>query len=489
MTTLAAATRRVLLLAIDAHRHEPDTARWLNDQLRRLDEPLRVAIAGKVKAGKSTLLNALVGEQVAPTDAGECTRVVTWYRDGTTPKIVLHPRTGTPRPLPVRRRDGALTIDLGGTAAEECERLVVDWPAQSLRSTTLIDTPGIASTSTAVSQRTVDFLDPDDDTPTEADAVVYLMRHVHARDAAFLEAFRDRGVARATAVNAVAVLSRADEIGGGRVDAMVSARGIAGRYRSDPTVRGLCQNVVAVAGLLAETGRTLRQAEHTALAALGRTARDVLEAELLSADRFLRAGREGDVSTEVRRRLLARFGLFGIRLSTSLIRQGAADPATLAKQLVDRSGLRELEQVLHTQFTERRDALKARSALLAVDAVLRTGDGGARRGPLAREIDRVLSGAHEFTELRLLGALRSGTVTLPSRDASDGERLLGDAGASPAARLGLGADAPPDELTEAAYAALERWQRHTVNPMLGRATSDACRAVVRSCEGILAGLA
>ena len=39
----------------------------------RLDEPLRVAIAGKVKAGKSTLLNALVGEQVAPTDAGECT--------------------------------------------------------------------------------------------------------------------------------------------------------------------------------------------------------------------------------------------------------------------------------------------------------------------------------------------------------------------------------------------------------------------------------
>ena len=32
----------------------------------RLDGPLRVAIAGKVKAGKSTLLNALVGEKVAP---------------------------------------------------------------------------------------------------------------------------------------------------------------------------------------------------------------------------------------------------------------------------------------------------------------------------------------------------------------------------------------------------------------------------------------
>jgi hypothetical protein len=490
VTALTAAARRVLLLAIDAHRDRPETARWLHDQLCRLDEPLRVAIAGKVKAGKSTLLNALVGEQVAPTDAGECTRVVTWYRDGATPRIVLHRRDGAPRALPVRRHDGALTIDLGGTPAEQCARLVVDWPAQSLRSTTLIDTPGIASTSTAVSQRTVDFLDPDDDTPTEADAVVYLMRHVHAQDAAFLEAFRDRGVARATAVNTVAVLSRADEIGGGRVDAMFSARGIAARYRADPTVRGLCQNVVAVAGLLAETGRTLRQAEHTALAALAGVPRDDLEAELLSVDRFLRAGRDGAVSAEVRGRLLDRFGLFGIRLSTSLIRQGADTPVALAGELVARSGLGELEQVLHTQFTERRDVLKARSALLAVEGVLRgESRGDARGGPaLAREIEKVLAGAHEFTELRLLGTLRSGAVALPGGAAAEAERLLGDAGTTPPARLGRPADETPDELRRAAFAALDRWQRHAVNPMLGRAAAEACRAVVRSCEGVVAAL-
>jgi 50S ribosome-binding GTPase len=495
MTALAAATRRVLLLAIDANRGDPATARWLHDQLRRLDEPLRVAIAGKVKAGKSTLLNALVGEQVAPTDAGECTRVVTWYRDGTAPRIVLHPRAGSARSLPVRRHDGALSIDLGGTPAEECERLVVDWPAQSLRSTTLIDTPGIASTSAAVSQRTVDFLDPDPvdgrGTPTEADAVVYLMRHVHARDAAFLEAFRDRGAARATAVNAVAVLSRADEIGGGRVDAMFSARGIAARYRADPTVRGLCQNVVAVAGLLAQTGRTLRQAEHTALVALAGTPRDTLEAQLMSVDRLLRAGHEDAVTAEVRGRLLDRFGLFGIRLSTSLVRQGADSPAALATELVARSGLRELEQVLATQFTERRDVLKARSALLAVDSVLRgePRPGRDTRGePLAREIEKVLAGAHEFTELRLLAALRSGAVTVPAGDAAEAERLLGDAGTAPAARLGLPAGESPDELQRAAFAALDRWQRHAVNPMLGRQTAQACGAVVRSCEGILAGL-
>jgi len=480
---LTAATRRVLLLAIEARRDDPPTARWLRAQLDRLDAPLRIAIAGKVKAGKSTLLNALVGEQVAPTDAGECTRVVTWYRDGPAPRIVLHPHRGAATPLPVTRRDGALVIDLGGTPAERVERLVVDWPAQSLRAATLIDTPGIASTSEATARRTVAFLDPDDETPTEADAVVYLMRHLHATDAAFLESFRDQGVARATAVNTVAVISRADEIGGGRIDALFSARAIAQRYRADPVVRGLCQDVVAVAGLLAQTGRTLRQSEHAALTELTRAPRERLDADLLSADRFLRSTGAGPAA-DVRSRLLHRFGIYGIRLSTTLIRQGAASPSALAAELVARSGLHELQEVLHSRFGARRDLLKARSALLAVESVLRAG----RDPRLAAEVERILAGAHEFTELRLLGALRSGGVVLPPVAAEEAERLLGAAGGTAAVRLGLPDRASPGEQRHAAHAALERWQRHAVNPLYGRATADGCRVVVRSCEGILAAL-
>ena len=47
----------------------PDSKQRLQGLAQRLDEPLRVAIAGKVKAGKSTLLNALVGQELAPTDS------------------------------------------------------------------------------------------------------------------------------------------------------------------------------------------------------------------------------------------------------------------------------------------------------------------------------------------------------------------------------------------------------------------------------------
>jgi len=478
--SLTTAARRVLMLAIDAHRDDPRATHYLHGQLQRLDEPLRVAIAGKVKAGKSTLLNALVGEQVAPTDAGECTRVVTWYRDGPSPRILLQPRGGPPTPLPVRRRDGALTIDLGGVPAERVDRLTVDWPSQNLRLTTLIDTPGIASLTKENSRRTVAFLDPEDERPTEADAVIYLMRHLHAADAEFLESFRDRGVARAGAVHTIAVLSRADEIGGGRVDAMFSARGIAQRYRADPTMRGLCQNVVAVAGLIAETGRTLRQSEYAELVELAGVPKADLESQLRSVDRFLRGPDPAG-----RRKLLARFGIFGIRLGTSLVRQGATSPAALATELVGRSGLGELQRVLQTQFMQRRDLLKARSALLAVDSVLRV---TGRGEPLLQDIERILTGAHELAELRLLAALRAGLVELPRGAGTEAERLLGDAGAAPATRLGLAPETGGDELRREAFAALDRWQRHAVNPMFGRTTADACRVVVRSCEGVLAGM-
>jgi 50S ribosome-binding GTPase len=474
VTTLSDTVRQVLLHACEVYADQPRTVDQLRRQLERLDEPLRVAIAGKVKAGKSTLLNALVGEAVAPTDAGECTKVVTWYRNGPSPRIVAYPSDGAPAPLPVVRRGGALAIDLGAMPAESLDRLVVDWPTQALRTTSLIDTPGVASINEDISARTVRFLEPDDDRPTEADAVIYLMRHLHVADAEFLEAFRDQGVARATAVNTVAVLSRADEIGAGRLDAMFSARAIAARYRSEPSLRGLCQNVVAVAGLLAYGGRTLRNDEFAALKELAGRPREELDAALLSADRFLRDGDPARV------RLLNRFGLFGVRLATALIHQGVDNPTVLAEELLVRSGLTELQQVLDVQFGQRQDLLKARSAMLALDAVVRA-DNDARG--IGREVERVLASAHEFAELRLLGALRSGALTIP--DPGEAERLLGGAGITAAARLGLPEATDPGELRQVAGDALRKWRNLAENPMQGRRAADACRVLARTCEGIL----
>jgi dynamin family protein len=479
--------RTVLRQAVETYRDSPNALRWLRHHLDRFDEPLRLAIAGKVKAGKSTLLNALVGEEIAPTDAGECTRVVTWYQDGHAPAVMMYPRTGTPRPLRIARDDGALQIDLG-VPADTVDRLEVTWPSASLRATTLIDTPGIASLSLDVSARSTGFLAPED-APTAADAVLYLMRHLHAADMRFLESFHDQGVARAAPVNTIAVLSRADEIGVGRIDALRSARVIAARYRADETLRAFCQTVVPVAGLLAVTGRTMRQDEYAALAKLAALPPDQLDALLLTVDRFVAADTDtvAEPSAATRAALLERFGLFGLRLSTTLIRQGVGDASTLAEALVQRSGLVELREVLASQFTQRRDVLKARSALIALDLVLRREPRPAAT-PLAVEVERILSGAHEFAELRLLSDLHGRVLRPPKEQAREAERLIGGDGVTPHQRLGLPPEAGPDELRAAALDQLTAWRRRAESPMTSRAMANAARVVVRSCEGILAGL-
>jgi GTPase SAR1 family protein len=455
---------------------------------RRLHEPLRVAIAGRVKAGKSTLVNALIGEELAPTDAGECTRIVTWYVDGPTYRVTLHPRDGDGRQVPFHRNGGALDVDIGATDPESVERLVVEWPSGSLRDTTLIDTPGIGSLSTDVSQRTVEFLAPGDDQVTAADAVLYLLRHLHTTDLRFLEAFHDDEVSQASPVNTIGVLSRADEVAAGRLDAMDSARRIAARWRQEPKLRRLCQTVVPVAGLLAQSGRTLREAEFDVLRRLAAEPREATDTLMRSVDRFVSEAPHCPVIAEEREYILERLGLFGVRLAMSLLRQGAVHSSgDLADELASRSGLLEMRQVLASQFAARRDVLKCRSVLLALEAIVTREDTDAMAwGGVASELERITAGAHEIAELRLLHSLRTGAVAFKDDELDDVERLLGVAGPSPTARLGLAADAGATEINEALGNTLSRWRRRAESPLTTRPVAEAARVLVRTCEGLLA---
>ncbi|GIF25965.1 hypothetical protein BJ973_003235 [Actinoplanes tereljensis] len=465
--TLLDQVRRLLDQAIAASRDER-----LIDARRRVDEPLRVAIAGKVKAGKSTLLNALVGEELAPTDAGECTRIVTWYADGRTYAVTAYLNDGTAEPRPFTRRGGAIEISLG-RPADQVEHLEVRVPSSRLRQHTLIDTPGIASLSTDVSLRTMAFLEAEGERAAQTDAVIYLLRHMHGSDVRFLESFHGDGLSSGTPVNAVGVLSRADEIGGCRLDAMEAAGRVATRYASDERLRRLCPVVVPVAGLLGAAGATLREEEYRILAAIAAEPMDQVVELLLTADRFAASGAQ-------RAHVLQRLGLFGVRLSIRLIREkSVTDSAALAKALTDHSGIDRLREVFAAQFVGRSEVLKARSALAVLDECLPPGS------VLAAEAERIRASAHEFVELRLLHQLRSGRLPGTDEQLAEMDLLLGGAGGAAYSRLGLPSDAAGGRIAAAAQEALVRWQNIAEHPFSPRELKTAARAAARSCEGIL----
>ena len=408
---------------------------------------------------------------------------MTWYRHALGYRVVAELRPSGSRELAFRRHDGALDIDLGELPLEAIERIEVGWPSQKLVELTLIDTPGLASANAATSERTTRaLLDDDAEGPGEADAVLYLMRHLHRADVGFLEAFMDRSVAHASPINAIVVLSRADEIGAARPDALESARVVADRYGADGRVRELASGVVPVAGLIAETGATLREAQFDWLREIA-VLPDARRADLLrSVERF----RDPDLNPlgeEIREELLARLGMFGLRLAVGLLESGEVRTATgLSQALLERSGIRELARVLAERYAARAQALKARSALAGLrvigEALDRQAIGGASDVVVA--IDRLEASSGELALLRLLHLVLSGTITLAPAQRAEVDRLCGAGG--PAERTGLPADAEADAIRGAALDGIERWRSVASSPFSDRQQVEAAEIVVRAYE-------
>src|SRR6478752_3126850 len=412
-----------------AYRERPDVHNELDRIGRRLNQPIRIALAGTLKAGKSTLVNALVGEDIAPTDATEATRIVTWFRHGPIPKVTANHQGGRRSNVPIAR-DGGLTFDFASLDPEDVVDLDVEWPAAELIDSTIIDTPGTSSLSRDVSQRTLRLLVPEDGVP-RVDAVVFLLRTLNAADIALLKQIGELVGGSSGALGVIGVASRADEIGAGRIDAMLSAKDVATRFTNEMDRTGICQAVVPVSGLLALTARTLRQSEFVALEKLAGVDAAELAKAMLSVDRFVRDDSALPVDAATRAALLDRFGMFGLRISIAVLRAGVSDSVALT------------------------------------------------------DVDPLLADTHAFEELRLLSQLHSRATTLNSDEMASLRRIIGGSGTDAASRLGLQPDEPYDG-PRAAFAAAQRWRRRADHPLNDPFTTRACRAAVRSAEALVA---
>lgn len=458
-----------------------DAARELVAEVRAAATgPLRVAVAGRIKAGKSTLVNALLRQRVAPTDVGECTKLVTWYRYGVPEQLEVVLRDGR-RQTRALQPDGSLPTDLP-VAVEEVAHLEVSLSVDALRDVTIIDTPGLASASTASGGATRELLALDGASrgAVAAADVLLLVLPVEPRAdeidvlARFDEQFQ--GIAR-SALNAVGVLSRIDQSPVPAAEVPLRAAALARRLVEDHLLQ--LAAVLPVNGLLAETAScgVLTERDTQALRELAALSPEQVRLLLLSADRFAQA--PADVPAATRERLLELLDLHGLERSLELVATtGSASALTGA--LLEHSGFEALHREVFAGFARRSAVHKASWAL---GALLRARVEDEEDAARFRDVvERLLlhPDLHAVRVLRAVQSVASGDVPLPPELTDDLRRLADHVGIDPHAP---DAGRPLDPADAAAGA--RRWRALAGDPRSSPKVREVADIACRGYENLL----
>lgn len=449
------------------------TAKEITTIIDRLRGPLQLAVAGRIKSGKSTVVNGLIGRRVSATDVRECTRMVTRFQYGTVDRIEVRKHDGTVITLPYDG-DGVIPADLG-CHPEDVAVVDAYLTYDALRDVTIIDTPGLASLHAQSVGRTRAMLGTESagkhsgraggeggevdersqQAIASAEAVVYVItQSIRADDADALTAFRRSSSGHTSSpINALAILNKADQI---QADEPMEAAAELAREHS-VTLRHSVSQVLPLVGLMAESARTGNFTEADAqvlreIAALDEGMRQML---FISTDFFVRP--EIPVDVAGRERLLVRLDLYGARGAVEAI---LADPQITTGQLrqlvEERSGFPELDKVVSGGFSMRADDIKSAVALATLEQ-LAHGSPPRVRDIIADELEALYQHP-EAQQLRLLEAatlVSSGKVDLPDEMFEEVRRLV--TGTAPDEMLGS-PGAPLTDLVQQALDAASRWR-------------------------------
>ncbi len=457
-----------------APRCRPRTASTLHSIARRVDGKLVLAVAGRLKTGKSTLVNALLARDVAPTAATECTRIVTRFVRDRTEHLVIVGRDGsrTERGLEASR----IPATLDGVDPDAVDHLVVHLATSRLDWLDIVDTPGLASLYRENADRTATFLDPDSAAVLRgADAVALCFAGIPRADDVeimrrILASGGDRG-----GLATLGVLTRADEITGG----WDAARGQAELVRQ--TLTGLVVDVVPTAALPGAAARCglLDSTLLTACAEIAAMEPDLRDLMLFDAGLFVAIECPVDVATRVH--LLNTASLAGAAAAISHLVRTPGDRAGAVAAVDQVSHLGEMDQ--HLQRLRRRaDALKAQVGIAGLRRLSFADDVPPADSAIVHDMVADLLASADLAVIDELAVLESAVTRSDTLSPAQWEELdrLFTAG-PPATRLGLPVDTGRAALGDHAWRSAARWQAisGTGPPVRQHAARVARRAYLR----------
>jgi Dynamin family len=462
----------------------------IRSAISALEQPMKVAVIGLAKAGKSTLMNALLRADLVATDDSICTSKITFFRYSQEEMVRYHFLDGSVRVASLAELHSATRR--GGNEALQSQLSFVEvlLSNPALTAFDLIDTPGGESHLISDSAETRAFMEGHG-----YEAIVYVFRQgVHQKSAETVSSFRGVALNRSTPLNSIGVLSCIDRYWQNLDDDPLGASSaVVDRLRSEPAVQELFFRIFPICGLLAFAAYTLDDATVQALRELGNLPREHLGKLLRNASRLVKdyPTEEILVSARVRQGLLDRFGLYGIWVAVEILRGGDIGRTALAASLLQASGMVDLERALKGHFGARSFLIKWNSVRWSLRRVaFRERDRGSHgvrsaAADILSRLEELESEEFRLEELRVLSDLYDRQLEMSGEELSMVQCALGERGDEVYQLLGF--DHPPGltELTTRVRHLLERWQFKCVDPIpRSMETQRAEAAMVRCLERI-----
>jgi hypothetical protein len=329
------------------------------------DQPFNLAVVGRMKTGKSTLINSLIGRPLAATDVEEATATINWLCHGTglqTFQMIVEWKDGRTEGLPLTR-----LVDWIGKTPEVIDRvgrtalLRLFSDADRLREMQIIDTPGTGSAVEAHETTALAFLSPDVIVRSvaegrKADAILYVVSPVgRDSDVENLDLFQGDRLPNSGPYNSVCVVHKWDALKA--VDPAAEAAVKAARLRDQ--FSDMVADVIPVSGPIALAAKSALDDSYVRLLdCTGQLGTPELENLLKNSDRWDRDGERASV-----RKLFA-LPWASFTLVVRQVREVTrGDIATARLRCLEYSRIADLEKFIEDRFFSQARIIKQCSAL------------------------------------------------------------------------------------------------------------------------------
>ncbi len=338
-------------------------------------EPCVVAIVGRVNSGKSTFINACLGEELAVVGDVETTATINYFSFGEhDPErpVRCHWRTGLVTDERKDFLDSLQTNDLETLKrAEGIAHLEYFFPNPLLKEITLVDTPGVGSVLAEHQSRAAEVIEKSRklrkrhekatlELESEADAIIYLTgsSRALAYDRAVLEEFTEATDGKPRVLNALGVVSKTDLQPGILADPAGFSKGIAEQLKD------ILNTVVPVSAGLEKARLRLLAGGRDGFERLASGLKAIPESQLEIMFSDEEEFREGDfpdcpLSPMGRQAMRGEEPWSAFKVMARTILEDEADIELVARRLGEMSGFETFKKVLERHFLERSHILRS----------------------------------------------------------------------------------------------------------------------------------